>query len=92
MRVAKAEYKSLLIEASDTDIIVIAMSHMATFVSLGMTKWIAFGKGEHTGWILIHDLASALGPAKTMGILFFHAFSGCDSVSGFKGKDKRTAW
>ena len=42
--------------------------------------------------LLIHDLVSALGPAKTMGRLGFHAFSGCDSVLGFKGIGNRTAW
>ena len=54
--------------------------------------WVVFGKGEHTRWIPIHDVAFSLGPEKTNGILFFHAFSGCDVVSGFNGKGKKTAW
>lgn len=29
---------------------------------------------------------------KTKGILFFHAFTGCDVVSGFRGKGKKSAW
>ena len=52
LQVAKAEYKSLLLEANDTDIIVIALSHMATFVSLGMTKGLAFGKEKRGAYQL----------------------------------------
>lgn len=80
-------HKSLMIEANDTDIVVVGLSLMSSFNAMGMEKmWIAYGKGEHTRWIPIHDLASFLGPEKTEGILFFHAFSGCDVVSGFNGK------
>ena len=90
---ARNGHKSLLIEANDTDIVVIALSHMSTFAAMGLEKmWVAFGKGQRTRWIPIHDLASSLGPEKTKGILFFHAFSGCDVVSGFNGKGKKTAW
>ena len=33
-----------------------------------------------------------VGPEKTKGILFFHAFTGCDTVSAFHNKGKKTAW
>ena len=90
---AREGYKSFMIEANDTDIVVIALSLMPSFSAVGMEKmWVVFGKGEHTRWIPIHDLAFSLGPEKTNGILFFHAFSGCDVVSGFNGKGKKTAW
>ena len=29
---------------------------------------------------------------RSSGILFFHAFTGCDTVSAFRGKGKRSAW
>ena len=43
-------------------------------------------------WIPIHDIVSAIGPEKTSGILYFHAFTGCDVVSAFHGKGKKSAW
>ena len=46
-------------------------------------RWIPVG---------LHDLAVALGPDKTSGILFFHSFTGCDVVSAFRGKYKTSAW
>ena len=33
-----------------------------------------------------------MGPEKAGGILFFHAFTGCDVVSGFRGKGKKSTW
>ena len=43
-------------------------------------------------WLPIHDIAKCIGPDKTHGLLFFHAFSGCDIVSAFRGKGKKSAW
>ena len=85
-------YKSLMIEANDMDIVVIAISLMPSLAATGLEKmWVAFGKGEHRRWIPIHEPVSAIGPEKTSGMLFFHAFTGCD-VSSFNGKGKTTAW
>ena len=90
---ARDGHKSLMIEANDTDTVVIALSLMSSFTAMGLEKmWVIYGKGEHTRWIPIHDLASSLGQEKTEGILFFHAFSGCDVVSAFNGKGKKNAW
>ena len=36
--VAKAKYRSLQIEANDNAIIVIALSHMSVFMTIGLTK------------------------------------------------------
>jgi len=40
----------------------------------------------------VHELCLAIGLAKTRKILFFHAFPGCDVVSAFRGKGKKSAW
>jgi hypothetical protein len=50
---------------------------MPFLMPLGFEKMlVAFGKGEKTRWILTHKVVSAIGPEKTSGVLFFHAFSG----------------
>lgn len=85
--------QTLMIKANDTDIIVIAIYILPSLQELGLQKlWIAFGQGTHLKWIPIHDIISTLGPEKTSGILFFHAFTGCDIVSAFRGKGKKSAW
>ena len=36
--------------------------------------------------------ARALGPDRCIALTMFHAFKGCDAVSIFGGRGKRTAW
>ena len=43
-------------------------------------------------WIPAHELYRSIGPAKGRGITLFHAFTGCDVVSAFRGKGKKFAW
>ena len=54
--------------------------------------WVAFGKGRHFRFISIHSNATSLGPAKSKSLPMFHAITGCDTVSGFRGKGKNSAW
>ena len=85
----KQGHKSLIVDAIDTDIVIVAPSIMPSLMQLVLEKMrVTFGKGEKTKWIPIHEVDSATEPEKTRGILFFHAFSGCDIVSSFHGKSK----
>ena len=54
--------------------------------------WVEFGQGQSVRWLPIHDMVVNLSPEKSSGMLFFHAFTGCDVVSAFRGKGKKTAW
>ena len=84
--------KSITIKANDTDV-VIAVSTMPSLQELGLEKlWIAFGQGASAQWISVHEMVSSIKPEKVGGIHFFHAFTGCDVVSGFRGKGKKSAW
>ena len=69
--------KALVINANDTDIAVIAVSVLP---QLQETLWTAFGHGVGMKWIPIHELLNAIGPARASGIMYFHAFTGCDVV------------
>lgn len=90
---AKQKTKSVLIKACDTDILVIAVGVFASLQNVGLEKlWLEFGQGQCIRWFPIHDLAVNLGQEKCSGMLFFHAFTGCDVVSAFRGRGKTTAW
>ena len=85
--------KVLMAKASDTDVLVIAVSVLPALQEIGLQQLrIAFGQGQHLRWIPVHDLCLSLEPEKSRGILFFHAFTGCDVVSSFRGKGKKSAW
>ena len=40
----------------------------------------------------MHELTSTLAPERSSSILFFHAFTHCDTVSAFHGKGKKSSW
>ena len=82
-----------LIKANDTDVLVIAVNVFPMLCELGIEKlWIAFGQGANHRWIPVHDVCREIGLEKSKGILFFHAFTGCDVVSAFRAKGKKAAW
>ena len=73
--------------------LVIAISVLPSLQELGLEKmWIAFGQGAKMRWIPVHEVVSAIGLEKTRGIPYFHVFTGCDVVSAFRGKAKKSAW
>ena len=81
--------KSINIVSSNTDVVVIGV---AVFDDLNVDHlWMTFGKGKDLRWIPIHDIVRSLGPW-SKAVPFFHAFTGCDTVSAFVGKGKKTAW
>ena len=81
--------QAINIVSSDTDVVVIAVS---VFEDLNLESlWITFGKGKDLRWIPVHSIVRSLGP-KSNALPFFHAFTGCDTVSAFVGKGKLTAW
>ena len=85
--------RSINIKANDTDVVVIAVSTLPSLQELYLeSMWIAFGHGANARCIPVHEVVAAIGPEKVSGILFFHAFTSCDVVSGFHGKGKKSAW
>ena len=66
---------------------------MPMLCELGIEKpWISFGQGDNHRWIPVHDVYQKWAWKKSKGILFFHAFTGCDVVSTFRGKGKIADW
>lgn len=83
-------YRYTMIRANDTDIVVLAVS---VFQKLNITElWIHFGTGKDSRYIAIHQIALSLGPQKSFALPMFHALTGCDFVSAFANKGKKTAW
>ena len=79
------------IHANDSDIIILAIAFFHELCSIGLNElWVSFGKGCATVWLPIHDYAAKLGTSKSKSLLFFHALSGCDTVSAFRNKGKKS--
>ena len=83
-------HKKVMITTVDTDVVVIALYH---FFSLEVEElWIEFGAGIHRRYIPIHQYARNLKEETCRALPFWYAVSGCDTVSAFAGKGKKTAW
>jgi hypothetical protein len=54
--------------------------------------WVLYGSGGNKRYIAAHKIAEALGDRKAEALRGFHAFTGCDTVSFFSSKGKKTAW
>ena len=85
--------KALVIKTNDPAIVVIAVSVLPQMQEIGVeTLWTTFGHGVGIKWIPIHELLNVIGPARASGIMYCHAFTGCDVVTTFRGKGKKSAW
>ena len=82
-------YDRVLLQASDTDDVVIAAA-MAREIHTH-ELWVSFGKGQSLRYIPFHTVAERLGNA-SQGLLFMHAISDCDTASSFSSIGKKTAW
>lgn len=82
-----------MIKANDTDVLVIGVNVLPDLINIGLQSlWIEFGQEKSLRWIPVNDIHTKIGVDKSDGLLFFHAFTGCDDVSAFRGKGKKTAW
>ena len=55
----------------------------------GAQLWIWLGTGNHQRFIPAHDIARSLGPVKLKRLPVFHAYTGCDTVSFWRGIGKK---
>ena len=86
----KQQYNKVSIRTVDTDVVVLAITSAQR---LGINElWIAFGSGKNFRFLPNHKLVTALGPQRCVALPFYHTLTGCDMVSFFGGKSKRTSW
>ena len=83
-------HRSIMITASDTDVLVIILSNFHRIPDSEI--WMLFGVGKHQRYIAVHEIANSLGPVKCRSMSIFHALTGCDVTSFFCGRGKKSAW
>ena len=78
----------------DTDVIVILAGVFYELCAIQPLAdiWIAFGVGKSYRFLSINAICSTLGELKSQTLPIFHALTGCDTTSTFKGKGKKSAW
>ena len=83
-------YKKIKIRSNDTDVIVLGVSVVNTIDAEEL--WIMHGSGKNIQNVPAHAIATSLGVDKSTSLPMFHALTGCDTVSYFGGRGKKTAW
>ncbi|KAG1677784.1 Amiloride-sensitive sodium channel subunit beta [Nymphon striatum] len=83
-----------LVRTVDTDVIVILIGKFYYLLTICPSAeiWVAFGTGKDFRYININAVAQALGIEISTSLPIFHSFTGCDTVSSFYGRGKKTAW
>ena len=83
-------HSRFMVRTVDTDVVVLAVAACSKHNISEL--WVAYGVGKGFRYLGAHEIARALGPAKAVSLPMFHAFTGCDTVSFFRGKGKKSAW
>ena len=74
----------------DTDVVVLALTSVQRLKNAEI--WVDFAVGKSIRFLAAHEMARTLGHDRCMALPMFHAFTGCDTVSCFAGRGKRSAW
>ena len=88
---AENGHAKIMILTVDIDVVVIAIASLHHLPKIS-ELWLAFGTGKKFRYISIHEIVDSLGDERSRSLPFFHAFTGCDTVSSFNGRGKKTAW
>ena len=88
--IKKSGLAKIAIRTVDSDVVVLAVSFA---LELNVEElWIHYGTGKNIRNIAAHEIAQVLGTEKCRALRFFHALSGCDTVSAFALKGKKSFW
>ena len=82
--------KKIEIRTVDTDIVIVLVGAFYDLRTQPLADiWVAFGTGKNYCFLSIKGMCESLGEHKSRALPVFHALTGCDTVSAFKGKQ---AW
>ena len=88
--IEKNNCKNIQVRTVDTDVVVIMLAFMPQFLDHDrkLNIQIDFGQGVHRRPISLQQSLKSIGNPISNALLFFHAFTGCDSSASFFGKTK----
>lgn len=82
--------EKVILKSQDTDVFIICLANFSKLPS--GTLYLFTGRGQHMRYINIGASVEKLGVEFCQALLGLHAITGCDSVSSFYGKGKRTCY
>ena len=73
------------------DVVVLAVA-LARTLKKDDEVWASFDMDKAFRFLAYHEMVRALGPQKSQAGPVFHSSTQCETVPGFAGHGKRTAW
>ena len=86
----EAGHLRIKIRSNDTDVVVLAISIAPTLPLDEL--WISHGSSKQVRNLPAHAIATSPVREKARVLPMFHELTGCDTLSFFSGKGKKTAW
>lgn len=86
---ASQSYKNIIIKSPDTDVLVLAISLIE---NINAHLFISYGTLKSMKIYDINVIYQTLGSDVSKALIGVHVYTGCDSVSSFKGKSKVKAY
>ena len=83
-------FNKILLRTVGTDVVVLSVAAAAKVAIQEL--WIVFRMGKNFRYIPVHKIVASIGPAKSQALPMFHAYTGCDTVSTFATRGKKSAW
>ena len=76
------------VRTADSDVIVILIGVYFYLVLIQPSAeiWVAFGTGKNFRFYSIKAISTCIGEQNARALPVFHAWSGCDTTSAFRGK------
>ena len=78
-------FNNILVQCVDTDVAALAV---ATVQGIAIIE-IGIAFGTEKDYVPVHEISASLSPRKSLALLVFHPFTGCDTVSHFvQGRER----
>ena len=87
---ANNSHRKILIQANDTDVIILGLRAFALKDDIMEELWITYSTGSKFCYVAIHQVVQSIGKPRAMAMPAYHAFTGCDTTSTFFGRGKKT--
>ena len=86
--------KNIEIQTVDTDVIVIFAGVFYDLIVIQPLAdiWVAIGVGKNFRFLWINAICHTFEEPKAWALPVFHALTGCDATSAFRGKGKKYTW
>ena len=93
INLGKQSFKHVVIRTVDSDVVVLTMANAEIARTSGVTSFfLIYGLAGQEKYLNVFEVSVQLGKDVCKGLPFFHALSGCDTVSSFYNVGKARFW